>query len=273
MKKIAFCFLIYDYINHEELWYKFFQQADKNKYTIYIHYKDDKELKYLNEYKLSSCINTSYAHVSLLHAHNLLFKTAYKDTDNYKFINLSQACVPLKSFDYIYDFLTKDNYGHFNIAEREKCFPRCERLTNFIPKEFINKSYNWFILNRNLVSRVTSMSHESINLLYEDMYAPEEIYFITYIFSHNLQDEIITTQNLSNDATTFTNWHDMTHYKYVVDYKLKNYSLIEEEELKYLIKQSKCLFGRKFNPECITVKDDKKLKKLSDGIMDIINDS
>ncbi len=123
-----------------------------------------------------------------------------------------------------------------------------------------------------MVSRVTSMSHESINLLYEDMYGPEELYFITYIFSHNLQDEIITTLTLSNDATTFTNWHDMTHYKYVVDYGLKNYSLIEEKELKYLIKESKCLFGRKFNPECIAVTDDKKLKKLSDRIMDIIND-
>ena len=116
------------------------------------------------------------------------------------------------------------------------------------------------------------MSQESINLLYEGMYSPEEIYFITYLFLNNLQDEIITTQNLSNDATTFINWHDLTHYKYVSDYRLKNYYELEEQ-LKYLIKESKCLFGRKFNPECVTVKDDKKLKKLSDGIMDIINDS
>ena len=39
MKKIAFCFLIYDIINHEELWNIFFQNVDTNKYNIYIHYK------------------------------------------------------------------------------------------------------------------------------------------------------------------------------------------------------------------------------------------
>ena len=34
MKKIAFCFLIYDIINHEELWNIFFKNIDTNKYNI-----------------------------------------------------------------------------------------------------------------------------------------------------------------------------------------------------------------------------------------------
>ncbi len=39
-KKIAFCFLIYDKINQETLWYDWFKNVDKNKYNIYIHYKE-----------------------------------------------------------------------------------------------------------------------------------------------------------------------------------------------------------------------------------------
>jgi hypothetical protein len=39
MKKLAFCFLIYDVINHEELWKLFFDRVDPSKYSIYIHYK------------------------------------------------------------------------------------------------------------------------------------------------------------------------------------------------------------------------------------------
>ena len=39
-KKIALCFLIYDKINHEKLWYEWLKNVDKNKYNIYIHYKD-----------------------------------------------------------------------------------------------------------------------------------------------------------------------------------------------------------------------------------------
>ena len=60
MKKISFCFLIYDIINHEELWNIFFQNVDKNKYSIYIHYKCNKELKYFEKYKLNKCIETKY---------------------------------------------------------------------------------------------------------------------------------------------------------------------------------------------------------------------
>ena len=115
MKKIAFCFLIYDKINLEELWKLFFRDVDTNKYNIYIHYKVNTPLKYFEKYKLDECIETKYGDVSLIHAHNLLFKKAYED-DCYKLISLSQACIPFKSFEYIYNFLCKDNYGHFNIA-------------------------------------------------------------------------------------------------------------------------------------------------------------
>ena len=44
MKKIAFLFLIYDVINQEELWNSFFSNIDPNKYSIYIHYKNNTPL-------------------------------------------------------------------------------------------------------------------------------------------------------------------------------------------------------------------------------------
>ena len=52
MKKIAFCFLINDVINHEELWYTFFKNIPQDKYNIYIHYKIDFPLKYFDIYKI-----------------------------------------------------------------------------------------------------------------------------------------------------------------------------------------------------------------------------
>ena len=110
MKKIGFCFLIYDVINLEELWNIFFKNVEPQKYNIYIHYKFNKPLKYFENYKLNNCIDTKYADVSLIHAHNLLFKKAYDD-GCYKIISLSQSCIPFKSFNYIYDFLTKDDYS------------------------------------------------------------------------------------------------------------------------------------------------------------------
>jgi hypothetical protein len=84
--------------------------------------------------------------------------------------------------------------------------------------------------------------------MYSTIFAPEEHYYITTIHENNLQHEIVATQNVLNDATTFTNWGDMG-YKYESGYGLKNYESIQEEELSYLL-DSKCLFGRKFLPIC-----------------------
>ena len=60
MKSIAFLFLIYDIINAEKLWYDFFKNVDKSKYTIYIHYKKNVTLKYFNDYKLDKCLQTKW---------------------------------------------------------------------------------------------------------------------------------------------------------------------------------------------------------------------
>jgi len=152
IKKLGFCFLIYDKINLEELWNIFFKNVYKKKYNIYIHYKIDVPLKYFEEYKLKECIETQYAHVSLIHAHNILFKKAYDD-DCYKMINLSQACIPFKSFDYIYNLLCEDDYGHFNIVPNFKCttnYHNCNQLLNYYDINIIKKSSEWFIINRKI---------------------------------------------------------------------------------------------------------------------------
>jgi Core-2/I-Branching enzyme len=248
MKKLAFCFLIYDIINNEDLWKIFFKNVDEDKYNIYIHYKSNKELKYFEKYKLENCIETKYADVTLIHAHNLLFKKAYED-GCYKIISLSQACVPFKSFDYIYNFLINDDYGHFNITPQSQCFPRCNSLLEYYDKSFIQKSSNWFILNREMCELIVYYDKNMIDKEYGNITSPEEHYFITMIFKHNLQDSVIKTLNLSNDSTTFTNWAGMD-YKYPTERGLKNYSFIRDEEILYLL-NSKCLFGRKFNSECI----------------------
>ena len=155
--------MIYDIINQEELWNEWFKNADKDKYNIYIHYKNNKELKYFNEYKLNNCIPTAYRKISIVHAHNILFKKAYDD-GCYKIVSLSQACIPLKSFDFVYDFLTKDDFSHFNMTVNKRgVHPRCKPAYEFIPQDKIRKSSNWFILNRNITEKIVETSQEDIN--------------------------------------------------------------------------------------------------------------
>lgn len=252
MKKIGFCFLIYDEIILEEIWNDFFKNVDRKKYGIYIHYKINKKLKYFEDKKLKSCIETKYADVTLIHAHNILFKEAYND-NCYKIISLSQSCIPLKSFDYIYKFLTRDCLGHFNVMPDVQCFPRCEKLVKYYRVSHIKKSSNWFILNRNICNEILNIKKEKIDNEYGDMQSPEEHFYITSIFSKYLEKEIKMTENLSDGATTFTNWPDM-NYKYLFkpnigDRMPKHYKKISGLELRHLI-NSDCLFGRKFTKEC-----------------------
>jgi hypothetical protein len=142
-----------------------------------------------------------------------------------------------------------DNYGYFNVSPQIQCFPNCNYLLNVIDKKFISKSHNWFILNRKLVENLCFDKDDFLNKYYNTIYAPAEYFYYTLIKKLNLVTEIIMTSNSANDATTFTNWEGMD-YKYPSNRGLKNYNSITEEELLYLM-NSKCLFGRKFNKECI----------------------
>ena len=270
MNKLAFLFLIYDVINHENIWFNFFKGISKTKYNIYIHYKPDalETLDFFNEYKIkkSKTIDTKYADISIVKAQNILIREALKDKDNKHFIFLSGACIPLKSFNYIYNYLDT-RYSYFHIAGAEDCFPDCEVALKYIPRHHIKKASHWCILNRrhgellsDAAASDASDASDANNYLvwFKDTYAPDELCYISYLSyiynssssTSSLDNELISTSYDSPPevATTFANWEDM-NYKYVTDRELKNYKNISEEELEHLLK-SNSLFGRKFKPSC-----------------------
>ena len=211
---------------------------EKNCIFIYIHFKNNVLLKYFEQYKLKKCIETKYADISLVCAQNILLEEALKDKNNEHFIFLSNSCIPFKSFEFIYNKLSIDK-SYFNIMPQEQCFPRCDYLLNNIEKIYIQKSSQWCILNRKHSEIIISYPNSEYIKLYKNIYAPDEICYITIMFKNNLQDEIITTPNLANNATTFTNWEGMD-YAFPSKRGLKNYTFISEEEIQHLI-NSDCL--------------------------------
>lgn len=254
MNKIAFLFLIYDIINHENIWFNFFNGVSKNKYNIYIHYKTDNNLDLFNEFKINKkkIINTKYADISIVKAQNILIREALKDKNNKHFIFLSGSCIPLKSFNYIYNYLDT-KYSYFHIAGSDDCFPDCEVVLKYISKIHIKKASQWCILNRRHSELLIDNVHDNYLIWFNNTYAPDELCYISYlsyIYNNSLDNEIISTLYTSPPevATTFANWEDM-NYKYVSERELKNYKSISEEELEYLLR-SPSLFGRKFKPSC-----------------------
>jgi hypothetical protein len=233
MKKIAFCFLIYNEIIYENLWYDFLKNSDKNKYNIYIHYKENKKLKHFEKYKLQleEIIPTKYADISIVYAQNQLYKKAFTDENNYKFIILSQNCIPIKSFDYIYDFLTKDDSSYFNICNPGDFFSNGKEALKYLSYEKIHKAHKYCILNRTALDII----FKNLNFLnyFEKTYAPDELFYISLLFD---KEKV----NIINKSTTFTNWSSKG---------LKNYDNISEKELEDIY-SSENLFARKFLNKC-----------------------
>jgi len=240
---LAFCFLIYDSIENAEVWETFFSSANESKYTIVIHAKKDcKNLGFFEKYKLDNPIETKYADISITYAHKLTYEKALQNKEVYRVINLSGTCIPVKSFDYIYNELINIPYSIFNTAKNDK-----------------NKSSQWFSLIRadcEIVLNDNTFINDFITTR-----APEELYFIRLLINNKCNLHL--TNNICLDALTFTNWADMDYpqkYKNVVlrgvgriqkkIYKgLKNYTNITDEELMLII-NSKSLFARKFYNSC-----------------------
>ena len=241
MKKVAYLFMIYDVINHEEIWHEFFKNIDKNRYNIYIHYKVNKYLNYFNKYKLNDCIDTEWGRISLVKAQNLLIDEALKDRKNEHFIFLSNSCVPFKSFDFIYDNLDK-NYSYFSLFREDDIFPRYVKITQYTDYTNIKKTSQWCILNKK--HAIIMVSKDDYLDWYKDVLVPDESCYITNIFVNYLQNEIITNCNYS-DSTTFVNWGETSNN----GWSPKVYSSISEKEIIHLLK-SRCFFARKFSEKC-----------------------
>ena len=245
--KIAFCFLIYDQINLEELWNIFFKGVDPSRYSVHIHYKTQKPLKYFEAAKLPECVETRWGDLSLVRAQNLLLTAALKDPETTHCILLSNSCIPLKSFEYIAKAL-KPRYSYFNVCDPVSCFPRCNNVLFHVEQRFIQKATQWAILNRKHATLLTTDT--DYLTWFAACHAPDEHAYITKLFKERLKDEIMITKNEKLGATTFTNWADMYDYKYRSAEGLKNYDSISQEELSLLL-ASPCLFGRKFMREAV----------------------
>ena len=235
--------MIYDTIAHEDVWNLFFKNADPEKYVVLIHYKNQQTLEFFESAKLKECIPTKYGDSSLIHAQNLLMKEALKDPDVYKMVILSNTCIPLKSFDYVYSKLTADNNGHFNECPQSQCFPRCESATRYIHRNDIYKSSQWFIANRR---HAECYIQYAMNAGCFETH-PEEHYYITVNKTYCREDTVCTS-NTAETATTFTNWQGM-NYRYPSFVGIKNYDSVSKEEMEYLV-SAPCFFGRKFLPGC-----------------------
>lgn len=262
MKKIAFLFLIYDEINNERLWRNFFRKAKSEAYAIYIHWKYDKKLEYLDKFRIKNPIPTAYAEFSLVKAQNLLLREALKDHRIERFVFISNSCIPLKPFDYIYKSLFSNEHCLFNAARAEHVFERGrgQNLAKSFGQSNVRKASQWSVLTRP-IAQILSTSDNVLETCFQPGIKDlaDEYFYLSYLYYLNKQDHLHLAHYSAIECVTFEFWNDKKYefrdsftsdHPENWDRRLKTYFDITESELTYLL-NAPCYFGRKFNKNCV----------------------
>ncbi|KAG4167658.1 hypothetical protein ERO13_A13G209100v2 [Gossypium hirsutum] len=108
--KIAFMFLTPSSLPFEKLWDMFFR-GHEGKFSVYVHASKGKPV-HVSHYFLNRDIRSDevvWGKISMVDAEKRLLAHALQDTDNQHFVLLSESCVPLHNFDYIYNYLMHAN--------------------------------------------------------------------------------------------------------------------------------------------------------------------
>ena len=229
--KIAFLFLLTDRVRHSDIWTKFFENIDKKKYSIYSHIKKNTDMipKYISEHKIKT-IKTSWCGENLVTAFVNMVKEALKDKSNKFFVLLSGECIPLYTFDKIYENIISDGRSRINVYERVKKRP--------VIKEIY--ADQWILLNKKMAKKFISITEHYDELRkFVDMglHCPDEIYPIYFFLDSFFTKDGKDGKDATRKVVTYTKWSNGGMHP--MKFNKNNYDIQE-------ICGSGALFARKF---------------------------
>lgn len=274
--KIAFMFLTPGSLPFEKLWDRFFQ-GHEGKFSVYVHASKAKPV-HVSRYFINRDIHSDevvWGKISMVDAERRLLANALQDPDNEHFVLLSESCVPLYTFDHIYNYLMNTNISfvdcfkdpgpHGNGRYSEHMLPEVE-MKNF------RKGAQWFSVKRqhaviiiadNLYySKFRTFCQPGVegrNCIADEHYLPT--------FFHIIDPKGIANWSITHVDWSERKWHPKSYRARDVTYELlKNITSIDvsvhvtSDERREVQRwpclwngiQKPCyLFARKFTPETL----------------------
>jgi len=217
MKKIAFLFLVLDNPNFPKLWDSYFK-GHSDKYTIYIHPKYKSKCTWKKKNVIKNIQDTEWGFIT--RAYIELMQEAYKDKTNYKFVTISESCIPIKSFDNFYNDVMNDNRSwvkRMNISNYDYTSRIITQKTLPFPKHLI-KHYARFCLNRDHVKILLSKSYELE--FFHNMQVGDEFFLsVLYPFKNSIK----------NFNVTYDDWDYIDLMKRDLNNKIKNIQIVQSK--------------------------------------------
>ncbi|XP_024045821.1 uncharacterized protein LOC18050481 isoform X4 [Citrus clementina] len=153
--KIAFLFLARRELPLDFLWGSFFEIADVENFSIFIHSAPGfvfDELttrsKFFYGRQLSNSIQVAWGESSMIAAERLLLEAALEDPANQRFVLLSDSCVPIYNFSYVYKYLMASPRSFVDSFLDRKESRYNPKMSPTIPKGKWRKGSQWITLIR-----------------------------------------------------------------------------------------------------------------------------
>ncbi|CAN8303091.1 unnamed protein product [Cochlearia groenlandica] len=253
--KLAFMFLTKGPLPFAPLWEMFFK-GHNDLYTIYVHslpnYKSDFSRSSVFYKRYIPSQEVAWGEMSMGEAERRLLANALLDISNEWFVLLSESCIPLRGFAFIYSYVSRSKYSFMGCADEEGPDGRGRYNPEMEPEVTVNqwrKGSQWFEISRKL----------AIEIVQDTKYYPKFKEFCTqpcYVDEHYFPTMLSVKHRvlLANRTLTYTDWsgggaHPATFDKddLTIDF-LKN--LPQAKPCLYNDEESKVcyLFARKFAP-------------------------
>ncbi|KAL6965205.1 hypothetical protein U1Q18_036259 [Sarracenia purpurea var. burkii] len=151
-RKIAFLFLTPGSLPFEMLWDKFFN-GHEGRFSVYVHASKVKTVHF-SRYFINREIHSdkvAWGKISMVDAERRLLANALKDPDNQHFVLLSDSCIPLHDFDYVYNYLMHTNLSFVDCFEDPGPHGSgrySEQMLPEVEKHDFRKGAQWFTMKR-----------------------------------------------------------------------------------------------------------------------------
>ena len=246
LPKIAFCFLTYTGLTHEDTWVKFFKQDNfpTHAFSLYSHIKQvtSDTPHWLKKHAVRTA-STDWCGANLVWAWIKMLKAALKDKNNQYFAILSGSCIPLYDFEKTYRMITGSKKSRVEINYNAAVYKETG----------LYYASQWMILNRDcaelLVKLRTTQDGKKFYRKTQrtldnamDPSCPDEIYPINWFIKHFGKPHTKGFKKQIRDkASTFTEWDPTpgTAHPYTL-------SRNDVKKLRGKICDSKAVFARKF---------------------------
>uniref|UniRef100_A0A7N0TP42 Core-2/I-branching beta-1,6-N-acetylglucosaminyltransferase family protein n=1 Tax=Kalanchoe fedtschenkoi TaxID=63787 RepID=A0A7N0TP42_KALFE len=242
--RVAFLFLARRNLPLDFLWGSFFEGAEEDTFSIYVHSEpgfafDESTTRspFFYGRELKNSIQVKWGEASMIEAERLLLEVALEEPANQRFVLLSDSCVPLYNFSYIYNYVMaspKSFVDSFLDVKEHRYHPK---MSPVIPKNKWRKGSQWVTLIRSHAEVIADDEHViavfekfckrrppidlskgklNYKLQKQHNCIPDEHYVQTLLTLKGLESELerrtltFTVWNQSKTSTETRGWHPMT---------------------------------------------------------------